>query len=101
MFYRMTRIHFEDDNFDDLLTWAETARPRPTSVGRSRADHFRAAAQPEGVPRGAPAGQAGAGRNDAYGRARELLQQGVAPAEVARRVGLGIAEVNVLRRMQG
>lgn len=28
MFYRMTRIHFEDDNFDDLLTWAETARAR-------------------------------------------------------------------------
>jgi len=28
MFYRMTRIHFEDARFDDLLTWAETARAR-------------------------------------------------------------------------
>lgn len=28
MFYRMTRIHFEEPRFDDLVTWAESTRAR-------------------------------------------------------------------------
>ena len=26
MFYRMTRIHFDEARFDDLMNWAESAR---------------------------------------------------------------------------
>lgn len=37
---------------------------------------------------------------EAYRRARELLDQGMSAAEIARRVGLGVAEVNVLKRMR-
>jgi hypothetical protein len=37
---------------------------------------------------------------DAYRQARELLDQGLSSAEIARRVGLGVAEVNVLKRMR-
>jgi len=61
---------------------------------------YRAGGAPDGVARAAAAASAGR-RDDPYGRARELLRQGIAPAEVARRVGLGIAEVNVLHRMKG
>ena len=81
---------------------AEVERGRRPTAGRGRSESYRSAAVvSEGATRGNPAGQAGTRREDPYGRARELLRQGVAPAEVARRVGLGIAEVNVLRRMQG
>ena len=34
-----------------------------------------------------------------YGWARQLLEQGMSASEVARRVGLGLAEVEVLKRM--
>ena len=37
---------------------------------------------------------------DAYRQARELLDKGLSPAEISRRVGLGMAEVNVLKRMR-
>ncbi|MBT4098620.1 MAG: hypothetical protein HOE86_13290 [Gemmatimonadetes bacterium] len=37
---------------------------------------------------------------DAYRLARELLEQGMSTTDVARQVGLGIAEVNVLKRMR-
>ena len=40
-----------------------------------------------------------AGR-DAYRRARDLLDQGLSPAEISRRVGLRMSEVNVLKRMR-
>ena len=89
-----TRVARETDG-------AEIAPSRPTSASRARADHFRAAVAPERGTGSAPAGQVGTRGDDAYGRARDLLRQGMPPAEVARRVGLGIAEVNVLRRMQG
>lgn len=79
----------------------EVERGRRQTTGRGRTESHRSAAVSEGAARGNPPGQGGARREDPYGRARELLSQGVAPAEVARRVGLGIAEVNVLRRMQG
>jgi len=38
--------------------------------------------------------------DDAYVQARDLLGRGMAPTEVARRLGLGIAEVNALQRLQ-
>jgi hypothetical protein len=44
----------------------------------------------------APRGKA---RPDSYARARELLSQGLPASEVARRLGLGVAEVDVLGRM--
>lgn len=28
MFYRMTRLHFDDTNFEDMTTWAESVRAR-------------------------------------------------------------------------
>ncbi|MFP6591633.1 MAG: hypothetical protein VCE12_14010 [Candidatus Latescibacterota bacterium] len=37
---------------------------------------------------------------EAYRRARDLLEQGVPPNDIARQVGLGVAEVNVLKRMR-
>lgn len=37
---------------------------------------------------------------EAYRLARELLEQGMATTDVARQVGLGVAEVNVLKRMR-
>ena len=32
MFYRFTRIHFEDDRYNDLLGWAETVRNRVEAI---------------------------------------------------------------------
>jgi hypothetical protein len=37
---------------------------------------------------------------EAYRRARALLEQGIPPNDIARQVGLGVAEVNVLKRMR-
>lgn len=37
---------------------------------------------------------------EAYRRARDLLEQGVPVNDIARQVGLGVAEVNVLKRMR-
>ena len=44
--------------------------------------------------------QAGDPAREAYRQARELLEQGLSPAEVSRRVGLRITEVNVLKRIR-
>lgn len=38
--------------------------------------------------------------DEVYGQARDLLERGMAPSEVARRLGLGIAEVSALQRIQ-
>ena len=32
MFYRMTRLHFEEERFDDLLGYAETMRGRVQAI---------------------------------------------------------------------
>ncbi len=37
---------------------------------------------------------------EAYRRARDLLEQGVPANDIAREVGLGVAEVNVLKKMR-
>jgi len=37
---------------------------------------------------------------EAYRRARDLLEKGVPANDIARQVGLGVAEVNVLKRMR-
>ena len=37
---------------------------------------------------------------EAYRRARDLLEQGLPPAEICRRVGLRMTDVNVLKRMR-
>ena len=59
--------------------------------------------------RGAARPAAGAGRlrqetgdspREAYRQARELLEQGLSPAEISRLVGLKITEVDVLKRMR-
>ena len=72
-------------------------RARWSPASRGRPEGARAAgAEASGEAR--PVGGRG---DDPYRRARELLRQGVAPAEVARKVGLGMAEVNVLRHMEG
>jgi len=28
LFYRMSRLHFEDENYHELLAWAESVKPR-------------------------------------------------------------------------
>ena len=33
MFYRMTRLHFDEDRFDELRDWAHSVRPRLESLG--------------------------------------------------------------------
>jgi len=38
--------------------------------------------------------------DDIYVEARDLLRRGMAPTEVARRLGMGIAEVNALQRIE-
>ena len=32
MFYRMSRLHFDDERFDELLVWAESAKPRVQQI---------------------------------------------------------------------
>ncbi len=32
MFYRMTRIHFDEGRFDDLVNWAESVRQRVEAI---------------------------------------------------------------------
>ena len=41
------------------------------------------------------------GRDERYEKARELLTQGVQPAEVSRRLGLGLADVESISRVLG
>ncbi len=33
MFYRMTRLHFEEDRFDDLIALSESLRDRVEAIG--------------------------------------------------------------------
>ena len=47
----------------------------------------------------AKTGRAARGERDNYAQARTLLGQGLSPAEVARKLGLGLAEVETLGRM--
>lgn len=57
---------------------------------------------PEGAGRRrAPAatGSMNRGKREEYGWARQLLEQGMSATEVARTVGLGLAEVEVLKRI--
>ena len=47
----------------------------------------------------AKSGRASRTERDSYAQARELLGQGLSPSEVARKLGLGLAEVETLGRM--
>lgn len=47
----------------------------------------------------ARAGRAARGERENYEQARNLLGQGLSPAEVARKLGMGLAEVETLGRM--
>ena len=59
----------------------------------------------ESVPQGTGrrrtpvAGSMNRGKREEYGWARQLLEQGMSSTEVARKVGLGLAEVEVLKRI--
>lgn len=55
--------------------------------------------QQPGGPPPAKAGRGARAERDNYGQARSLLSQGLSPAEVARKLGLGLAEVETLGRM--
>lgn len=33
MFYRMSRLHFDDERFGELLAWAESVKPRVREIG--------------------------------------------------------------------
>ncbi|MBM3278010.1 MAG: hypothetical protein FJY95_08005 [Candidatus Handelsmanbacteria bacterium] len=44
-------------------------------------------------------GRPSRGERDSYAQARTLLDQGLSPSEVARKLGLGLAEVETLGRM--
>lgn len=32
MFYRMSRLHFDDDRFDELIAWAQSVKPRVQGI---------------------------------------------------------------------
>ena len=32
MFYRLSRLHFDDDRFGELIAWAESAKPRVQEI---------------------------------------------------------------------
>ena len=32
MFYRMSRLHFDEDRFADLVAWAQSAKPRVQEI---------------------------------------------------------------------
>lgn len=32
VFYRMSRLHFDDERFDELVTWAESAKPKVEEI---------------------------------------------------------------------
>jgi len=32
LFYRMSRLHFDDDRFGELIAWAESAKPRVQEI---------------------------------------------------------------------
>ena len=32
MFYRMSRLHFDDERFSELLEWAESTKPRVAQI---------------------------------------------------------------------
>ena len=81
-------------------------RPRGSAVSTTRAGTGPWTGGATGE-RGAARPAAGAGSirqedspREAYRQARELLDQGLSPAEISRRVGLRITEVDVLRRMR-
>ena len=55
--------------------------------------------QPPGGLPPTKTGRAARGERESYDQARALLSQGLSPAEIARRLGLGLAEVETLGRM--
>ena len=89
------------------VTDRQVQAPRSATVPDSTAS--RSAARGAGARRRVDAPAARADRQweeltdrsrEAYRRARDLLEQGVPPNDIARQVGLGVAEVNVLKRMR-
>ena len=85
-------------------------RPEPAAVEAASRPH-RTGPWPPGAPGEGRSARpaAGSGRRreemgdsarEAYRQARELLEQGLSAAEISRRVGLRITEVNVLMRMR-
>ncbi len=86
------------------------AEPVPRARGSAPSQAAGAAPWPgAGLGESRSGRPAGAGRRreepsdpgrDAYRRARDLLDQGLSPAEISRRVGLRMSEVNVLKRMR-
>ncbi|MFH1569269.1 MAG: hypothetical protein ABIL09_14840 [Gemmatimonadota bacterium] len=99
------RLHAVCRGLETVFGGAARAGGRTSKRTISRSGAGVAAADPEasewpGVAVDGHFAPVGTGRDEAYARARELLAQGATPAEVARRLGLGIAEVSVLRRLQ-
>ncbi|MEC9381409.1 MAG: hypothetical protein VX528_20755 [Candidatus Latescibacterota bacterium] len=83
--------------------------PRRPSVSRPRRTDSTPTPSRVGEPSPSRAGAASPEREweqmaersrEAYRLARELLEQGMSTTDVARQVGLGVAEVNVLKRMR-
>ena len=72
--------------------------PRPTSA--TTAAQPRQAQQSTGPERGQRRQHESPRGAEAYALARELLDRGLPSSEVARRVGLGVAEIDVLKRMR-
>ena len=75
-------------------------RAEESAVGERREAPAAAATSP-------PAGEAHrraaaqGGRDERYEQARELLTRGMQPADVARRLGLGVADVESINRVLG
>jgi hypothetical protein len=49
MFYRMTRLHFEEDRFDDLISLSESMRDRVEAIGGLKFADFAKTGEGEGM----------------------------------------------------
>ena len=78
---------------------AASAKGAGTGARPAGAIGERVAARP-GAGAGRLRQETGDSPREAYRQARELLEQGLSPAEISRRVGLKITEVDVLKRMR-
>lgn len=67
MYYRFTRIHFEDDRYEELLSWADTVREDVESIEGFEFAEMSRTGEGEGMIIAAYASE------DAFNRATEVV----------------------------
>lgn len=100
MDHRLDALEAQQAHLDRICGRLQAACRSLELLGR--ADNWRGerSTEPElGNKRGAVDLEPETRDEDAYGRAWHMLANGAAPAEVARKLGMGIAEVELMARM--